>query len=292
MFRSWGARAALLAAVAVSLAACSMSNTVSENKKASASGTEAVPLEAGQTIVLDIQSGVGKITLRAGNNPEVKVDYVKTAYADTDANAAAELAEMTLTVTRQEDRVVIDARQKTHTKDSRTNQVDLVISVPQTIGLNLKHSVGDVRIEGVTVLAPGQISVDVGDLALKNVAAPDGLQVKTSTGTIVMEELQAVNGLSVVSSVGDVRFAGEIGGTGDYRFSVDVGSLTLSLPKQTAATLDAATEVGEIRVEGLSVQDRRQTKDGVKASLRGMLGDGGAALTLRVKTGAITLKQG
>jgi hypothetical protein len=198
---------------------------------------------------------------------------------------------MTLSVTRQEDRVVIDAVQKTHTKDSRTNQVDLVISVPQTIGLGLKHNVGDVRIEGVNVLAPGQISVDVGALVLNNVAAPDGLQVKTSTGSIVMEELQAMNGLSVASSVGDVRFVGEIGGTGDYRFSVDVGSLTLSLPEQTAATLDAATELGAITVEGLSVQDRQQTEAGLKASLRGTLGDGGAALTLRVKTGAITLSQ-
>ncbi len=252
------------------LAGCSFNKTVNENSEASSSGSERLALNSSETVMLEVDSNVGTIQIQPGAADEVLIDYTKTAYGQTDQRAQDELAEMTVLIDQQPDRVVVNTVQRANLRHPRTNKVDLTITVPPQIALNIINQVGDVTIKGLTI--------------------PSALTVKNDVGNITLDGVTVQAGMLVICDVGDVRFSGDLGDLGMYTLSADVGSIAVTLPADTSAMLDVAAQVGSISVDNaftLSGQTG-ETQD-VHATLKGTLGDGVVQVNVRTNVGNVSI---
>jgi hypothetical protein len=260
--------ASLLAAL--SLAAC-QNKTISENKEASESGSQTIPVTGGQPISLEVTSGVGDVTIRAGQSgDQILIQYTKIAYGKTDAEARSELAAMTLSIEQSGHGAVINSVQTANTHHPRMNQVNLDITVPAEISLKVTQRVGSVQIDGVRVPDPLAVTNSVGDLALNDVQALDGMTLHVDTGNIT--------------------FSGVLSDQGSYALTVSTGSITIRLPKDSSAGVDAAVTTGEISLTGLTLSGQSQQKSVVGMKLSGVLGSGGPTLHLSAAVGNIQIK--
>jgi hypothetical protein len=78
--------------------------------------------------------------------------------------------------------------------------------------------------------------------------------------------------------------------TGDCSLSTDLGSLQVSMPRDSSFYLDAHTSLGAI-TSAFTMSDGGQTQRGMQQGLAGAVGDDPTStLTLRVATGEITLR--
>ncbi len=84
---------------------------------------------------------------------------------------------------------------------------------------------------------------------------------------------------------GDITFQGELTRGSDNKFSAGNGSVTVELTGSPSVALDLETDDGEIRVD-LPVTTDQQAE----GKLVGIIGNGEAALTVRVGKGDITIK--
>lgn len=255
---------------ALSLAVC-QNKTISENKEASESGSQTIPLTAGQPVSLEVTSGVGDITIRAGpSGDQILVQYTKIAYGKTDAEARKELAAMTLSIEPSGNDVRINSVQTANIHHPRTNQVKLDLTVPAELSLKVTQSVGSIRIDGVRVPVPLEVTNSVGDLALNDV--------------------QALNGMTLHGDTGNITFNGVLGSRGLYTVTVATGNITVSLPKDSSAGIDAAVTTGEITLTGLALSSRSEQKSVVGMKVSGVLGSGGPMLRLSAAVGNIQIK--
>jgi hypothetical protein len=89
--------------------------------------------------------------------------------------------------------------------------------------------------------------------------------------------------------------------TDDWDITTGDGSVTLYLPRDFSAELDARTSDGGIRnelraaqtaeaEEGVSREDRRERDENSRRALRTRLGDGGRTLKIRTGDGGIRLR--
>lgn len=265
--RWWGGIGIALAVI--SLSACTKEVEMKEKKQASQSGSEIVALDAG-AITLEVRNGSGKVTIRAGEaTDQVEVDYTKTAYGETDAAAQDELAHMTVEIRQAGDRVIVNGVQTLYTDHPRTNQVDLTITVPAQVALDVDHGAGDLRIEGVQVAGLFQVKLGAGNLTLRGV--------------------QALAGMSLDLGAGNLDFQGALGGEGAYTATVSAGNLTLRLPLDASAQVDARSGAGQVFIEKLALKDKDGGRSNAAYYVTGTLGDGGPRVTLRVGAGNITL---
>lgn len=252
------------------LAACGSEGImINEKESVSESGREAVALSGGP-LTLDLTSGVGEITIQAGDDPaQVVVEYVKTAYGQTKDEARAELAAMTLAISQEADAITINSVQQAHKNQTRANTVDLTITVPPAVGLRLVNNVGEVQVRGVQLGEGATLSADVGRIRLLDVAA--------------------LGGLKVSSNVGDIVFEGTLGAQGSYELTTNVGAVTVRLDGALSARVDAATSVGDVTIEGIALRNVISTDEGASASVRGTAGEGEATLTVRANVGEVLI---
>lgn len=268
----------LAVVLALSLSACSNLDNLfgsedqfSENHDAVSRDSATVEVDASQVITLVVKSEVGSVKVEPGEVGAVVVDYKMTAYAHTDAEAQAELAEMHVTVRANGDRVLVDASQSVDEGGMRSSTVDLTIHVPETTNLNITSNVGDVTVEGLSV--------------------PDMLKVTQDVGSVSLKEMDVAAPVDAHVSVGDLRFNGSLTADQAHRFTTDTGSITLALPADASAALNAEASVGSVNVNDFTLGNPSTASSGAMASARGTLGEGGAALTLRTSVGDITIKQ-
>jgi len=241
----------------------------SEMEQATAEGQETVLLDSALPVLLDVRNGVGDITLRSGADDAVTVVYTLTAYADTTANAQREVAQMRVIVTQEDGRVQVNAVQPPPANPSRTNRVDLVITVPRMIDLVLRSAVGDIDVRGLRT--------------------PERLDVSTAVGDITLREIEAGPRTIVAGDAGNVTFAGALADSGSASLTTEVGKIDVRLPQGTAAELDARTVVGGISLRGLNTSRRSLSKTIPGATLTATLGEGGPALKLSANVGDISL---
>ena len=262
----------LAVVLALSLSACSNLDNLfgsedqfSENHDAVSRDSATVEVDASQVITLVVKSEVGSVKVEPGEVGAVVVDYKMTAYAHTDAEAQAELAEMHVTVRANGDRVLVDASQSVDEGGMRSS------TVPETTNLNITSNVGDVTVEGLSV--------------------PDMLKVTQDVGSVSLKEMDVAAPVDAHASVGDLRFNGSLAADQAHRFTTDTGSITLALPADASAALNAEASVGLVNVNDFTLGNPSTASSGAMASARGTLGEGGAALTLRTSVGDITIKQ-
>lgn len=162
--------------------------------------------------------------------------------------------------------------------------VNLIVRVPHQVSANLKDDRGHVRVSDIT--GKLEIASDRGDVEISDL---DGeLRVRGDRGNLNVRDSSIRNGVRVTLDRGSVdmylkQFAG------DSDLQVSRGNLTVTIPKNSAFTLDAErsrrssfhTDFGVLAHGGFS-------GDRVSGEVNG----GGATLRLRADRGSVWLRAG
>lgn len=253
------------------MAGCSFRNDIKQNE-ASESGSELVTLDGDQVVTLALDNRVGEITILSGGSREIRVNYTKFAYAESKTKAQDKLSQIEIKLEQDGDRVrvyTIDSSPRDH---SQSNKVDFEITVPETINLNVKQDVGDIRVE--------------------DIQAPDTLRVESKVGQITLSDVQAPDSMKLSTDTGEIDFEGTL--AGDGAISTKVGAIRVELPQDAALEVNAQTKVGKVTVSDFDTRNVQNERVVVSERWRGTLGQGEASaeLILKADTGDISISAG
>jgi DUF4097 and DUF4098 domain-containing protein YvlB len=182
----------------------------------------------------------------------------------------------------------------------------LIVTMPRDGNITAKSGDGSIRIEEVR----GRLELRTGDGSIHGRELGGQMTLYTGDGSITLES--ASGDLDVETGDGSVSVSGKLGAvkvhtgdgtitfradagtamTGDWSMTTGDGSISLYLPSDFAADLDAHTGDGSIRNE-LKVEAEAEAADHGESSrrtLRAKLGSGGKTLKLRTGDGSIRLK--
>ncbi|MGH9346112.1 MAG: DUF4097 family beta strand repeat-containing protein [Vicinamibacterales bacterium] len=149
--------------------------------------------------------------------------------------------------------------------------------------VNLRSGDGSIRAEAVTgditartddgsivlVDVDGRVSLESGDGSLRVDGRVEHLQARTRDGSIVIEADEG-------SAMQD-----------DWDVSTGDGSITLRVPRDFNAEIDADSRDGRVRTEMAGLEASRDERR--RGTLRGRIGNGGHTVTLRSGDGSISV---
>lgn len=229
---------------------------------------------------LELQTFDGSIDVRSGSGSEVVVTIER--------HAATEDAAKALEVTSEQNgnRISVRAKPPGHVFGwGRSRSVSLTVVVPPNADIEARSGDGSIRVEGVS----GALKSHTGDGSIKLNAVSGPVDVSSGDGSIAiagrMSQVRARSG------DGSVTVEAQTGSTAADEWDVTTGdgSVTLRLPSDFNADIDAHTGDGGIRVQDLTLSS--VSGDTGKNDLRGRLGSGGRTVRIRTGDGSITLKR-
>lgn len=178
----------------------------------------------------------------------------------------------------------------------------LIVSVPRDANINARSGDGSIKIERVN----GKLELRTADGSIRASEVTGELSLDTSDGSVAVE--RAEGKLFVDTSDGSVDVAGKFASvklhTGDgsvvYRaepgsamsddwdITTGDGTVSVYLPPDFGAELDAHTGDGAIRSEIDGIESR--SRESARRTLRGKIGVGGKTLRIRTGDGSIRLR--
>ncbi|HJR15721.1 MAG TPA: DUF4097 family beta strand repeat-containing protein [Gemmatimonadales bacterium] len=253
--------------------------------------------QRGQRLQVNAYGGV--VTVRAWNQNAVRVESAQAGQQRLEIFASATSVSV-----------------RTHGRQHGSPELELRISVPVWMPLNLSGVNTDTRVEGVRApisveTVEGEVNVAGGDglISLRSVqgsvalrgakgrisvnSVNEDVQVTNSSGEITAETvngeilLDGVNAASVDASTvnGDITYAGPIVNGGRYSLSTHNGDIVLTVPEGTNANVGVSTFNGEFESEfAVPLSGTRKGK-----GFNFILGNGSAQVTLESFQGTIQL---
>jgi hypothetical protein len=243
----------------------------------------------------------GSIEIRPWDRSEVQVVVEKRA-------ATKEAAETIEIQTEQTgNHIVVDVKiPKTsgfgiHLHYNRSAK--LIVSVPAVADVSARSGDGSIDIEGIAGRMAlrsgdgsirgrglgGEVDAHTGDGSIRLDGVTGALSVDTGDGSIVAAG--KFTSVRARSGDGSVNIAAESGSTSaaEWNISTGDGSVTLALPEDFGAEIDAHTGDGGIHLQNLELSN--VTGRFAKDTLRGRVGSGGSTVRVRTGDGSITLKR-
>lgn len=262
----------------------------------------------------------GNITVTGGSGDEVSIDAVKRTRGD-----AGQLATVHILVEDRAGRV--DVRTD-HTARNDRVSVDYTVTVPASAAVDVKSISGNVKVTtvqgavraetisgNVTTASTPKVELAKsvsGDVELSDTSADSELTASSISGNIRARGLKAraldvgsISGDIILSDVtcdrvgaksvsGNVEYSGALARNGRYDFNVHSGNVRLVLAGSTGFDINANTFSGSIRsdlpltIGPTTARDERR-RFGPGHAIRGVFGDGSAALTVRSFSGDIII---
>ena len=179
----------------------------------------------------------------------------------------------------------------------------LVVSVPVSSDVRASSGDGSIALEGVN----GTIALRSGDGSIRATSSSGTVRVTTGDGSINLDRVDGVleattgdGGVNVTGKLSAVRARSGDGSiavraqpgssaSSDWEVTSGDGSVTLEIPDDFSADLDARTGDGGINLDGVSVTD--VTGAISRNTVRGRLGSGGRSVRVRTGDGSITLRR-
>jgi DUF4097 and DUF4098 domain-containing protein YvlB len=161
----------------------------------------------------------------------------------------------------------------------------LIVSVPASSDVAAKSGDGSIDIERVA----GHVQLHSGDGSIRGRMLGGDVEANTGDGSIRLDgQLTSVR---VHTGDGSVTIHADPGSSpsADWDIVTGDGSVTLEVPEDFGAELDAHTGDGGIHMRDVTLSN--VTGNIGKNSLRGRLGEGGRAVRVRTGDGSITLKR-
>lgn len=184
--------------------------------------------------------------------------------------------------------------------DRRRARANFTIEVPRGVVVRVSSGNGDVRVDGATAdvhatSGNGDVSVGSGAATVRATSGNGAVRVDAARGPV---NATSGNGrVSVSTAVGPVEAStgngaidvsmASLRGSDDLEFSSGNGSITLTLPRDFSAELDASTGNGGVDSEfPMRVQGRMSPQ-----RVRATIGDGGRRLQVSTGNGTIRLRR-
>lgn len=243
----------------------------------------------------------GTIEVRPWDRQDVQVVIERRGATKEVAEAIEIQAEQT------GDRIVVEAKVPTrgsgiwHWHYNRSAR--LIVSLPATADLKARSGDGSIDIEGLN----GNITVSSGDGTIHARRIHGAVDAQTGDGSIRLDDvngaLSANTGDGTIvatgtftsvrarSGDGSVNITAERGSTSAQEWNITTGdgTVTLALPDDFAAEIDAHTGDGGIRLQDLQLENVSGQLG--RDTVRGRLGSGGSTVRVRTGDGSITLKR-
>jgi DUF4097 and DUF4098 domain-containing protein YvlB len=260
----------------------------------------------------------GAIEIRSWDQPDVLVEIEKRGATREAVDALEVHAE------QDGNQVVVEVkRPKSETFSGfgfhHSASAKLIVSVPQRTDVVAHSGDGSIRIERVS----GKLSIRTGDGSIRASNVDGDIALNTGDGSVHVDGGRGR--LDVDTGDGSVEVAGDLSAvklrtgdgsivyradartamTDDWDISTGDGSVTLYLPQDFGAELDARTSDGGIRNElhvgsvqaeaeegsGAARPERdRERDENSRRAVKGRLGNGGKLLRIRTGDGSIRLR--
>jgi DUF4097 and DUF4098 domain-containing protein YvlB len=247
----------------------------------------------------------GSIEIQAWDKPDILIDIEKRG-ATKEAVDALEIKS-----SQNGNRVELEVKRPRSESFSgfgfhQSASARLIVSVPREVNVNARSGDGSIRIERVN----GRLELRTGDGSIRAAEVGGELILDTGDGSITVEgsrgRIQLETGDGGVNVTG--RFTSVKLHTGDgsivyraepgsemadnWEITTGDGGVTLYLPSNFGAELDAHTGDGSIRsdLDVLDQRERDRDRDENRRTLRGRLGSGGKQIRIRTGDGTIRLR--
>lgn len=286
----------LLSAAALVSAACTIDVQGMQGEGVVVHEQKRIPLTGTPNVT--IRTFNGSIQLRSWDRNEILLDIERRA------ETAAAAREIEVETSEAGGNVVIEARHRERRgfmmRMGGSPGVRMTVTVPRTLNVDARTGDGSIDARELS----GRVELRTGDGSVRLQQIDGDITVSTGDGSVAARELDGV----VEVSTGDGslemsgRFAGLRARTGDGSIGIDAlpgstmqrewtvtsgdGGVTLRLPPDFNADLDARTGDGAISTAGIAVT--RPAGEGRRRHVvRGRVGTGGEVLTLRTGDGSI-----
>ncbi|MCU0523168.1 MAG: DUF4097 domain-containing protein [Anaerolineae bacterium] len=218
---------------------------------------------------LDLSVPVGDVTVKTGPAGEVTVEGTKRAYGATEADAQRVLDDIQVKIDQSGDKVWVRVSgQFMGGNSGRSPLVDLEITVPKQTTVTANVGVGRLQVSGTE--GDAMINADVGDVILTDIMT-----------------------LFVKTRVSSVDFSGALAANGKYEITTDIGKIALRVPANSAFTIDARSDIGDVNVDGFPVSGSTSREALVGEQVQGDVGENPtASLMLRSRVGEISVNPG
>lgn len=241
----------------------------------------------------------GAIEIRSGSDGEVLLEVEKRGPTEEETKK--------LQVDIKQDGNRIDVEVKKPASEvvfgfgHMTPTAKLIVTMPKSGDVVARSGDGSIRIEHVN----GHLDLHTGDGSIKASSIGGDVTLQTGDGSVTLDgftgrlDLQTSDGSVTVAGSPDIakvrtgdgsitfRAESDAAMKDDWSFTTGDGSVSLYLPGDFSAELDASTGDGSVHSE-LNVS--ASSADREKRSLRGQLGKGGKLLKVRTGDGSIRLR--
>jgi len=222
----------------------------------------------------------GSIEVRPWDKSEVEVVVEKRGRGRDD------VAKIDVHTEQSGNRVEVTVREpSTHGFHFGGRSARLIVSLPAAADVSATSGDGSIDIERID----GKLQLRSGDGSIRARDIRGDLDVHTGDGSIIVGG--RLTTLRARSGDGSVTVHVAPGSAAEAEWDVDTGdgSVTLELPDDFSAELDAHTGDGGIHMQDVTVSN--VTGRIGRSSLRGRLGAGGRTLRVRTGDGSITLRR-
>lgn len=206
-----------------------------------------------EQINLSVKNEIGEVIIRGGDVEDIEVEITRQSSGISEDAARSSLDDLEIELERDDDeyKIEVDQNDGGFLGFARNASVDLRITVPTRLNLDVQSDVG---------------SIDIRDV-------------------IILDELDLSN------EVGSIRFDGQIGPTGDHEISSEVGSIELRIAEGSAFELEVETEVGSIDNQLELSNVERERENGPGETLQGVYGrESNASLRISSEVGSIEIR--
>jgi DUF4097 and DUF4098 domain-containing protein YvlB len=241
----------------------------------------------------------GAIEIRSWDKNEVQVVIEKRGYSRKSTDA------IQISADASGDHVTISATIPKHSgfHFSEGRSAKLIVSLPASADVKASSGDGSIDVEHVS----GRLEFGTGDGSIRGRSLEGEIRAHTGDGSIKFDE---VNGtLNVDTGDGSVTLGGKLTSvharsgdgslhvlaepgskaSGDWDIAAGDGSVTVSLPDDFAAELDAHTGDGSIHLQNVTLSNA--TGNMRRHDVRGRLGAGGSTVRVRTGDGSIVVKR-
>ena len=246
-----------------------------------------LPADEYAAVNVRTMNGNVRITGVSGSD-SITVVAVKTARADR-LGAAREAVDRLRVVVAADGRTLTvradDARAgslvRWMTGRGAEYRVDFVVTVPSSYDADGRSTNGNVRVASVQAC---QAHTTNGNVDVDSTSGP--VDIRTTNGQIRARVFGEAKGVAVSSSNGNVSFTV----AGSLREGLEVsttnGNVTLHIPAGLDADLSCQTRAGSVSTDGIVLHGLREER----TSLTGRAGQGGVPITLKTRSGTITVE--
>lgn len=218
-----------------------------------------------------IENTNGRITVRAWDEPRIRVRAEKTASSRDEEAAAKALRELKVIIDATPSRVAVRTQ---HPRGKNFDLLDVIFG---------SHVSLDVEYE-ITVPRSARVAVDNTNGRVTVYDVSGELDVETTNGRIELFRCAGGARLSTTNGRINAEFLSVTPG-GELRFETTNGRIELKVPQAFAADLDASTTNGSVSTD-LPVAARSSGSN----TLRGKINGGGVPVRLRTTNGGIEIR--